>query len=177
MKSLLAGTSGSGLAAASLDGSDVTKVQYRARVPSPRVIPEVFSVTNAPVIAIVDDDPSVRRALHRLVRAAGYTVQSFASAHEFLDSLPGRRAACLVLDIHLDGMSGFDLQEHLAADGVGVPVIFITAHHDAATRERIERSGAAGHLWKPVDDQQLLGAIRRVIGLDEGAIDTPDDVD
>ena len=86
----------------------------------------MLSVTNAPVIAIVDDDPSVRRALHRLVRSAGYTVQTFASAHEFLDSLPGRRAACLVLDIHLDGMSGFDLQEHLAADGVGVPVIFIT---------------------------------------------------
>jgi len=133
-------------------------------------------VTNAPVVAIVDDDPSVRRALHRLIRAAGYTVQSFASAHEFLDSLPGRRAACLVLDIQLDGMSGFDLQEHLAADGVGVPVIFITAHDDARTRERIERSGAAGHLWKPVDEQGLLGAIRRAIGLDGGAIDRPDDV-
>jgi len=132
-------------------------------------------VTTAPVIAIVDDDPSVRRALHRLVRAAGYTVQSFASSHEFLDSLPGRRAACLVLDIHLDGMSGFDLQERLAADGVGVPVIFITAHDDAATRGRIERSGAAGHLGKPVDEQELLGAIRRAIGLDEGTIDRPDD--
>ena len=136
----------------------------------------MLSVANAPVIAIVDDDPSVCRALHRLVRSAGYTVQTFASAHEFLDWLPGRRAACLVLDIHLDGMSGFDLQEHLAADGVGVPVIFVTAHHDAPTRERIERSGAAGHLWKPVDEQQLLGAIRRAIGLDEGAIDRPDDV-
>jgi FixJ family two-component response regulator len=133
-------------------------------------------VTNTPVIAIVDDDPSVRRALHRLVRAAGYTVQTFASAHEFLDSLPGRRATCLVLDIHLDGMSGFDLQEHLAADGVGVPVIFITAHDDVPTRERIERSGAAGHLWKPVDEQELLGAIRRAIGLGEGAIDRPDAV-
>lgn len=132
-------------------------------------------MTTAPVIAIVDDDPSVRRALHRLVRAAGYTVQSFASSHEFLDSLPGRRAACLVLDIHLDGMSGFDLQERLAADGVGVPVIFITAHDDAATRGRIERSGAAGHLGKPVDEQELLGAIRRAIGLDEGTIDRPDD--
>ena len=166
MKSLLAGTSGSGHAAASLDGSDVTKVQCHARVPSPRVILEVQSVTNAPVIAIVDDDPSVRRALHRLVRSAGYTVQTFASAQEFLDSLPERRAACLVLDIHLDGMSGFDLQERLAADGVGIPVILITAHDDAPTRQRIGRSGAAGHLWKPVDEQELLGAIRRAIGLD-----------
>jgi FixJ family two-component response regulator len=136
----------------------------------------VFSVSNAPVITIVDDDPSVCRALHRLVRSAGYTVQTFASAHEFLDSLPGRRAACLVLDIHLDGMSGLDLQERLAADGVGVPVIFISAHDDAPTRERIKRSGAAGHLWKPVDEQALLGAIRRAIGLDECAVGRPDDV-
>ena len=133
-------------------------------------------MTNAPVIAIVDDDPSVRRALQRLVRSAGYMVQTFPSAHEFLDSLPGRRAACLVLDIHLDGMSGFDLQERLAVDGVGVPVIFITAHDDAPTRERIERSGAAGHLWKPVDEHELLGVIRRAIGLDEGTKDRPDDV-
>jgi FixJ family two-component response regulator len=64
----------------------------------------------------------------------------------------------------------------LAADGVGVPVIFITAHDDAPTRERIERSGAAGHLWKPVDEQELLGAIRRAIGLDKDAIDSPNDV-
>jgi FixJ family two-component response regulator len=124
------------------------------------------SVTNAPVIAIVDDDPSVRRALHRLVRSAGYAVQSFASAHEFLDSLPGRRVACLVLDIHLNGMSGFDLQERLVSDEVDVPVIFMSAHDDAPTRERIERSRASAHLWKPVDEQALLGAIRRVIGLD-----------
>jgi FixJ family two-component response regulator len=138
---------------------------------------EMRSVTNAPVIAIVDDNPSVRRALHRLVRSAGYPVQAFASAHEFLDSLPGRRPACLVLDIHLNGMSGFDLQERLALDEVDVPVIFISAHDDAPTRERIERSGAAAHLWKPVDERALLGAIRRVIGLDKGTTGRPDDAD
>jgi FixJ family two-component response regulator len=126
------------------------------------------SVTSAPVIAIVDDDPSVRRALHRLVRSAGYAVHSFASSHEFLDSLPGRRVACLILDIHLNGMSGFDLQERLAADKVDVPVIFISAHDDAPTRGRIERSGAAAYLWKPVDEQALLSTIRRVIGPGEG---------
>jgi FixJ family two-component response regulator len=134
-------------------------------------------VTNAPVIAIVDDDPSVRRALHRLVRSAGYTVQAFASAQEFLDSLPGRRAACVVLDIHLDGMDGFDLQERLVADEVGIPVIFISAHDDAPTRERIERSGAIAHLWKPVDGDALLGAIRRVIGPDQNTTGRPDDAD
>jgi FixJ family two-component response regulator len=132
------------------------------------------SVINVPVIAIVDDDPSVRRALHRLVRSAGYAVQAFASAHEFLDSLPGRRAACLVLDIHLNGMSGFDLLERLAAEEVDVPVIFISAHEDAPTRERIERSGAAAHLWKPIDEQALLGAIRRAIGPDGGPTGGPE---
>jgi FixJ family two-component response regulator len=136
--------------------------------------------TNAQLIAIVDDDPSVRRALHRLVRSAGYTVQTFASAQEFLerlDSMPGQPPACLVLDIHLNGMSGFDLQARLATDGVSIPVIFISAHDDAPTRERIDRSGAAGHLWKPVDAQVLLGTIRRAIGLDEGPAGRPDDVD
>ncbi len=122
-----------------------------------------LSVTTAPIIAVVDDDPSVRRALHRLVQAGGYTVQTFPSAVAFLDSLGRGRPACLVLDIHLDGMSGFDLHERLAADGVGIPVVFITAHDDAPTRERIENSGAAGHLWKPVDEQALLGAICRAI--------------
>ena len=123
-------------------------------------------MVTAPVIAVVDDDPSIRRALDRLVRLAGYTVQTFASAGEFLEALPGGRPACLVLDIHLDGMSGFALQERLAADAVGVPVIFITAHDDVPTRERIQASGAAGYLWKPVDERALLDAIRRAIELD-----------
>jgi FixJ family two-component response regulator len=132
-----------------------------------------------PVIAIVDDDASVRRSLHRLVKAAGYPVETFASAREFLEWLPRGRAACLVLDVHMNGLSGFDLQERLA-----VPVIFITAHDDATTRERIEKSGAAGHLQKPFDEQAVLDAIRRavsaeddkkesrvVIGLDHSPID------
>jgi FixJ family two-component response regulator len=133
--------------------------------------------TSAQVIAIVDDDPSVRRALHRLVRSAGYTVQTFASGHAFLESMPGQRVACLVLDIHLNGMSGFDLQARLAADGVSIPVIFISAHDDAPTRERIGKSGAAGHLWKPVDERLLLGAIRQTLELNEDPTGRPDDVD
>jgi FixJ family two-component response regulator len=134
-------------------------------------------VTNARVIAIVDDDPSVRRALRRLVQSAGYMAQTFASARQFLDWLPRGRAGCLVLDIHLNGMSGFDLQERLVADGAGVPVIFITAHDDTPTRERIEKSGAAGHLWKPVDDQALLGAIGRALEVDRGLVGQPKGAD
>lgn len=130
-----------------------------------RVVSKGFTVTRVPVIAIVDDDPSVRRSLHRLLQSVDYTVVTFASASEYLDSLSSRRPDCLVLDIHLSGMSGFELQERLVADGARVPIIFITAHDDAPTRERIERSGATGHLWKPFDDQALLDAIRKAIGM------------
>jgi two-component system response regulator FixJ len=117
-----------------------------------------------PVIAIVDDDASVRRSLHRLVKAAGYPVETFASAREFLEWFPRNRAACLVLDVHMNELSGFDLQERLA-----VPVIFITAHDDATTRERIEKSGAAGHLQKPFDEEAVLDAIRRAVGARDDA--------
>jgi FixJ family two-component response regulator len=117
-------------------------------------------VKAVPVIAIVDDDASVRRSLHRVVEAAGYTVATFASGREFLEWLPTSQAACLVLDVHMDEMSGFDLQERLA-----VPIIFVTSHDDdASTRARIEKSGAAGHLWKPFDEQAVLSAIRRAVG-------------
>lgn len=115
-----------------------------------------------PMVSIVDDDVSVRRALSRLIRLAGYAVESFGSAREFLASAPQGRTACLVLDVQLDsgGMSGFDLQERLVADGVTIPTIFITAHGDARTRERVKRSGVAGFLSKPFGDQSLLDLIR-----------------
>ena len=114
-----------------------------------------------PLVAIVDDDASVRRSLHRLVRAAGYAVETFGSAREFLEWLPRGQAACLVVDVHMAEMTGFELQERLA-----VPVVFMTSHDDTLTRVRIEKSGAAGHLWKPFDDHAMLSAIRRAAGLD-----------
>ena len=117
-----------------------------------------------PMISIVDDDLSVRRALRRLIGSAGYLVETFASAPEFLRSAPSARTACLVLDIYLEGMTGFELQEQLVADQVAIPIIFMTAHDDAATRERIRRSGAAGYLGKPFDGQALLDAIHRIAG-------------
>ena len=115
-------------------------------------------LADAPIIAIVDDDASVRRSLLRVVRSAGYRAENFASAREFLDWLPRNQAACLVLDIQMSEMSGFDLQRRLA-----VPVIFMTAHDDASTIERIEKSGAAGHLRKPVDPRTVLLAIRQAV--------------
>jgi FixJ family two-component response regulator len=119
--------------------------------------------TASPLISIVDDDVSVRRALRRLVQSAGYAVETFASAPEFVDSLPSGRTACLILDIHLQGMSGFDLQDRLVAEGVGIPVVFITANDDDATRARVRQSGAAAYLRKPFDKRALLDAIGRAL--------------
>src|SRR5437867_1172213 len=116
-----------------------------------------------PLISIVDDDLSVRRALRRLVQGAGYSVETFASAPEFLDSCPSGRTACLVLDIHLDGTSGFDVHARLAAAGAAIPTIFITAHDDAPTRERARQAGVAAYLPKPFAKRALLGAIRSAI--------------
>jgi FixJ family two-component response regulator len=115
------------------------------------------------LISIVDDDLSVCRALRRLVQSAGYTGETFASAGAFLDSSALGRTACLVLDIHLNGVSGFDLQERLMADGAGIPIIFITAHDDVPTRERVRRAGVAAYLPKPFDEQALLDAVRDAV--------------
>ena len=117
-----------------------------------------------PLVAIVDDDPSVRKALARLLTAAHFEVDCFPSAQDFLATGLARAPACLILDIHLGGMSGFELQEHLAASGAGVPAIFITAHDDAATRARACQVGAAGYLRKPFDQHALLQAIYQAMG-------------
>ena len=128
------------------------------------------------LVSIVDDDRSVRRALRRLVQLAGFTAETFASAEDFLSSAFLVRTACLVLDIHLNGgMSGFELQAQLTADGVVIPIIFITAHDDVSLRERAEASGAAAYLCKPFNDEVLLDAIRGALGgngtsLDQGPI-------
>jgi FixJ family two-component response regulator len=120
----------------------------------------------APAIAVIDDDASVRRALQRLLQSAGLTVETFATATEFLDADCWAQTACLVLDIHLPGMSGFELAEYLAVSGVPIPMVFITALDDVATRERANRAGAVGYLRKPFDQDMLIEAISRAIGQD-----------
>jgi FixJ family two-component response regulator len=110
------------------------------------------------IIAIVDDDASIRRALLRVVESAGYKGETFASAREFLDWLSLNQAACLVLDVHMAEMNGFELQERLA-----VPVVYITARDDGPTLMRIENSGAAGHLRRPFDAATVLATIRRAV--------------
>jgi FixJ family two-component response regulator len=120
----------------------------------------------APVIAVIDDDASVRRALQRLLQSAAFTVETFATAREFLDGAYWAQAACLVLDVHLPGMSGLQLQEYLAASGIAIPIVFITAYDDEPTRERVNRAGAVGYLRKPFDQGTLIYAITRAIGQD-----------
>jgi FixJ family two-component response regulator len=127
------------------------------------------ALPRTPLVSIVDDDPSVRRALERLVEAAGYAVETFASAEEFLGSTSLGPVECLILDVHLNGMNGLDLKELLVARGNTVPVIFITAHDDAPTRARVDQSGSA-FLAKPFDRQALIGAIRGVLGTRDGKI-------
>jgi FixJ family two-component response regulator len=118
----------------------------------------------SPTICIVDDDESLLRALRRLLGASGFDVATFVSAEEFLLSTRRDEAACLVLDLHLGGLSGFELHERLVAAGTRIPVVMITARDDAPTRERARRAGVVDYLRKPFDEASLIGAINRAIG-------------
>ena len=115
------------------------------------------------VIGIVDDDVLVLRALRRLLKGAGFAVKTFGSAEEFLGLENPETINCLVLDIHMPGLSGFDLQERLANAQLLIPIIFITANDDALTRDRAQRGGVA-YFPKPFDAQSLLEAIAKALG-------------
>ncbi len=116
-----------------------------------------------PVVCVIDDNVSLLRALHRLLNAGGFAVCTFSSAEEFLQAPRHRDVACLVLDVHLGGLSGFDLHERLVASGQRIPVLFITARDDAPTRERARLAGAIDYLRKPFDDESLLAAVHKAI--------------
>ena len=115
-----------------------------------------------PVIYIVDDDTSVRRALTRLMRSMGFAVEAFGTAEDFL-RVPPQNPGCLILDVRLPGMSGFELQAHLDASGCRLPIIFITAYDDAQGRARAMSAGAVAYLDKPYDAQVLLEAIQTAL--------------
>jgi len=111
------------------------------------------------LVYLIDDDQSVRRALQRLLRAKGFDVNSFSSAEEFLQSGKLAQRACIILDIRMPGLTGFELQEKLASMGVRIPVIAISAFDDKETRERARELGATSFFGKPVDGQALIEAI------------------
>jgi RNA polymerase sigma factor (sigma-70 family) len=112
-----------------------------------------------PTVFIVDDDPSARRGLTRLVRAAGLAVESFGSAVDFLASDGCDGPGCIVLDVKMPGMTGPELQEKLCRDDYSMPIIFISAHGDVPTTAKAMKKGAVDFLAKPVDREDLLRAI------------------
>jgi len=114
-------------------------------------------------VCVVDDDAPLRRALQRLLRVAGFTVETFGSPEDFLAAARSSLPDCLVLDIHLGTLSGFDVHDRLCAAGMSIPIVFITGHDDAATRERARRLGAAGYVRKPFDVTALLAAIEAAL--------------
>jgi len=118
------------------------------------------------LVAIVDDDPSVRRGLQRLIRSAGWKVETFASAQEFLDRPPAISPSCLVLDLQLPGLSGLDLQQRMADLGLDIPVVFLTGHGNIPASVKAMKAGAIEFLTKPVDEQNLLKAIEEAIERD-----------
>jgi FixJ family two-component response regulator len=114
-------------------------------------------------IAIVEDDASYRRALERLLRASGFEAYTFASAEEFLDSAAPESHGCLILDIHLPGMSGFDLLDRLAASSQLRPAILITGQYQESLRERACRIPDSVYLRKPLIGTVLLDAVRSLL--------------
>jgi FixJ family two-component response regulator len=115
-------------------------------------------------VFIVDDDESVRTSLKLLVESAGHHCVTFKSAKEFIQSGSMKDVDCLLLDIRMPGIGGFELQEYLATSETHTPVIFITGHDRFGMEEKAMKLGAVGYLRKPFDDQALLNAIDRACG-------------
>ena len=116
-------------------------------------------MTRMEYIFLVDDDPSARSGLARLLRAAGHEVRDFASGNEFVEALGSEASGCLVLDARMPGLSGTELQAELKARGVRLPIIVVTGDEDPETRQKAQDMGAAGFFRKPVDGAALLDAI------------------
>ena len=115
------------------------------------------------MIVIVDDDELVRDSLNGLMKAAGFSALTFASAEEFLNSGQQERTACLIADIRMPGMSGLELQSRLSRDNLRIPIIFITAQGDEKMRMQALRAGAVEFLAKPFDDDVLLDSVRAAL--------------
>lgn len=118
----------------------------------------------APLVAVVDDDPSLRRAVRNLLASAGLRVETFPSAEAFLESPVGQSAGCLVLDLSMPQMNGIELLEHLRGAGSTLPVIVLTAHGDEEVRRRSFTAGASAFLAKPFQADALVQAVTEHLG-------------
>ena len=153
----------------------MVRVRWAALGSSPTVV-EAMSQANAiylpkenpmsepqPTVYVVDDNPSVLKALSRLFRSMDYQVESFPSARQFLAHCPEARPACLVLDVRMPRMSGLDLQHEMSDQGIDLPIIFITGHGDIDMAVQAMKDGAVDFLPKPFDDQDLLDSVERAL--------------
>lgn len=120
-------------------------------------------MTEAPTVFVVDDNSAVRDAIRWMVEEVGLSTKTYSTANEFLDDLDLHSYGCLVLDVRMPGMSGLDLQEHMAEMGVTLPVIVITGHGDVPMAVRSMKSGAFEFLQKPFNDQDLIDCIYAAI--------------
>ena len=114
-------------------------------------------------IGVVDDDPSVRTGLRRVLLAAGFAPEAFASGEEFLRLAGGSSFGCLIFDVRMPGMSGLELHRRLLGMGITTPVLFVTGHEDPSGRQEGLEQGAIAWLEKPFEEEELLGTIRRAI--------------
>jgi FixJ family two-component response regulator len=124
------------------------------------------------MIAIVDDDESVCRALKRLVRSLGMEADTFLSGQEFVDlmeAMPSFSADCVILDVQMPGITGLEVQRRLVAGGSSLPIIFITAHDEVGVRERALSMGAVAFLRKPFDDELFIRTLRVALARGGGA--------
>jgi FixJ family two-component response regulator len=122
-----------------------------------------MSESPAALVNIVDDDPSVRKGLARLVKSAGYRVEVFESAGEFLERAPQEDPCCLILDVRMPGLTGLELQEALSIAGRRMSIVFVSGHGDIVGSVKAMKRGAVDFLTKPVDSRELLDAIERAV--------------
>ena len=119
--------------------------------------------TSKPVVAVLDDEPELRKALRRLLTGRGFSVEEFGSGSDFLDAVGTRPLDCLLLDLHMPEVSGFDVLEAFQSRHIHTPIIIITAHDEPDTEERVRLLGASAYLKKPVDRDALLSAINAAL--------------
>ncbi len=125
--------------------------------------PGSVELQKAAMIAIVDDDESVREATKSLVRSLGYQAATFGSAEEFLGSSQLKSTSCLITDVRMPGMSGVELQDRLIADGRSLPTVFISAFSDERVQQKVLESGAVGYLHKPFEEDRLIECIETAL--------------
>jgi FixJ family two-component response regulator len=121
-------------------------------------------LSEEPVISIIDDDPLVREGIGDLVTSLGYRCLTFSSSEEFLESHQLGNTVCLITDLHMPGLNGLDLQQHLLQTGYCTPVIFVTAFPDGKSRERALKAGAVAYLSKPFEESSLISAVGSALG-------------